>query len=220
MKTRNALGAGFFSIAWLTTAAALLVHPSGSAHKGTQLLAMANDHHDQLIAFGVLYLVSAILFIPAMVLVSNVAVERGRKLMLIACILVLIGAVGHAAESTMNMLLTAIASIPADTAAKAKVLDDSTGLIAPVLALAVLFDLALVVFAVAAWRARLTSFWPAVLIGAAVVVGNFAPNELPFQAVGIGLITVAVVMIAVGLAGYGRSTASVETARNSARAAV
>lgn len=220
MSTRKLLGAGSLLIAWLITAAALLVHPAGAAHKGVDLLAMATDHRSQLITFATLYLISALLFIPAMVLISGMATGRGRVLLPIACMLVLVGAAGHAAESTMNVLLTAIASVPADGAAKARVLDDSTGLIAPVLALAVVFDLALIVFAGAAWRARLTSFWPLLLVGVAAVAGNFAPPGLAFQVVALGAITMGMVWIALGIARSPRSTATVQTSdRPSASAA-
>ncbi len=216
MTPRRVLAGGSLVIAWVITAAALVVHPSGGAHKGADLLAMATDHRAQLIAFAALYLISALLFIPAMVLIAGLARGRGSVLLPIACMLVLIGAAGHAAESTMNMLLTAIASIPADAAAKAKVLDDSTGLIAPVLMLAVIFDLALIVFAGAAWRSRLTSFWPLVLVVVGGVAGNFGPSNQAFQLVPLAALTVGVAWIAVGIVRGEGSSATVNTAELSA----
>ena len=215
MNARKLIGSGFLFVAWLVTAAALLVHPVGAAHKGADLLAMATDHRDQLITFAALYLVSALLFIPAMVLISGQATGRGRVLLPIACMLVLVGAAGHAAESTMNMLLTVIASIPGDTVAKAKVLDNSTGAVAPVLALAVIFDLALIVLAGAAWRARLTSFWPLVFVAAGAVAGNVAPPGVVFQAVALAAITVGMAWIGLGIARSGRSAANVPTGARS-----
>lgn len=175
MSVRRFLGAGLLFAAWAVDAAGLLVHPAGAAHKGADLLAMATDHRSQLITIAWLYLVSALLSIPALVLISSVTRARGRVLPPVACMVLLAGALGHAAEGTMNMLLTAIATIPADAAAKANVLDDSTSLVAPALVLAVVFDLALILIAGAAWRARLTSFWPLVIVSVAAVAGNVAP---------------------------------------------
>jgi hypothetical protein len=207
VSTRNLLGAGALFIAWLMTAAAVLVHPAGAAHKGIDLLTMAIDHRTQLLMFAGLYLVSALLFIPAMVLISNRARGRGAIFLPIASMLVLVGAVGHAAESTLNVLLTVIASVPADAAAKARVIDDSTGLIAPVLVLAVVFDLALIVLAGAAWRARLTSFWPLVLVTLGAMGGNLAPPNAVFQVVTLVPVTVGIGWIALGVArGAGSST--------------
>jgi len=200
MNIRNLLGAGALFTAWLITAVALLVHPAGAAHKGIDLLTMATDHRSQLLTFAGLYLVSALLFIPAMVLISDRARGRGAILLPIASMLVLVGAAGHAAESTLNVLLTVIASIPVDAAVTAKVIDNSTGLIAPVLVLAVVFDLALILLAGAAWRARLTSFWPLVLVTLGAIGGNLAPPEAVFQVVTLLSVTVGIGWIALGVA--------------------
>lgn len=213
MRVRNLVGAGALFTAWLITAAALLVHPAGAAHKGIDLLTMATDHRSQVLAFAGLYLVSALLFIPAMVLISHLATGRGAIFLPIASMLVLVGAAGHAAESTLNVLLTVIASIPADTAAKAHVIDDSTGLVAPVLVLAVIFDLALIVLAGAAWRARLTSFWPLVLIALGAIGGNLAPPAGAFQVVALLFVTGGIGWIALSVARGANSAVPVAAGR-------
>lgn len=200
MSIRNLFGAAALFTAWLITAAALLVHPAGTAHKGIDLLTMATDHRSQVLTFAGLYLVSALLFIPAMVLISHLARGRGAILLPIASMLVLVGAAGHAAESTLYVLLTVIASIPADAVAKATVIDDSTGLVAPVLVLAVIFDVALIVLAGAAWRARLTSFWPLALVTLGAIGGNLAPPDRAFQVVTLLFVTVGIGWIAWGVA--------------------
>ena len=77
MSARKLIGGGFLLIAWLLTAAALLVHPIEAAHKGTDRLAMATDHRAQLTAFAALYLPSRRLFIPALVESGPIDVLRG-----------------------------------------------------------------------------------------------------------------------------------------------
>jgi hypothetical protein len=205
MKGRNVIGAAFLILGWLAAAAALVAHPETPAHSGIQLLAMATGHRSELQAFAALNLASAVLFAPAMVLLSGLPDSKSRVFLPLACILVLIGSAGHAAESSMNLLLTAIASIPADTSQKAAVLDSSTGMIAPVLILAVIFDIALIVFAAACWRAKYTSFWPLVIIGVGSVAGNFAPGGRPVLVALLAAITAGIVWIAIAIGGQSAS---------------
>jgi hypothetical protein len=206
VRIRNTIAAVFLVAGWATTGAALIAHPVGSADSGSALLAMATHHRSELLTFAALYLLSAGLLVPGLVLISGLARRRGAVLLPVACIVLLIGCLGHAAESTMNMLLTAVAAIPADAAQKAAVLDSSAGMVAPVLVLAIVFDLALILFAVACWRARFTSFWPAVIVAAGVIGGNLVPGGRPVQVAVLAVMSFGIAWISLGVARHSAAT--------------
>ncbi|HEV2034580.1 MAG TPA: hypothetical protein VGU71_10355 [Candidatus Dormibacteraeota bacterium] len=187
----SAVAAGaLLAAGWLVAAVALIIHPvpQGGGGLAAQLALAAADPAD-LLLFSVLYLASAIVVVPALILVTWRPVGRGKWFIFAAAVIMLIGALGHAGESALVIALVAVASLPGDQHQSVEALTKVGAYVGPILVLAAIFHLGVLLMGAAVWRARLAPPWPLALLIVGEVIGNLVPPSKPVIALSLGVVT-------------------------------
>lgn len=151
-----------------------VVEPENSGNPA-EMLRLASDHGGEFFAAALLLLVSTILLVPGIYGLVHLVRERGVKLAHIGGVFAVLGALGHMAYVTYALFVLEMAD--GDRAQMVALLErmDSGGA-AVVFPLILSFAVALLLLAVALYRAGYMPRWGLVAVIAAVLIDVAAPG--------------------------------------------
>lgn len=166
---RQIAAAGLIGFPLAGLAAALLDSNEGTDTPGAELYAIASTHGDAILASGLIFMLSAVLVVPAAAAVVHLVRGRGATPALIGSGFLVLGGFGHMGFATWQVILSTVPH-DADRAAMSAFLDRQQSVTTPVL-LPLLLSIALGVLlqAIALRRARLVPGW--FLAGTIVLLG-------------------------------------------------
>lgn len=152
-------GAGLIGFPLAGLIAALIDADEGTDTAGSELYAIAASHSDAILVAALVFMVSAVLTVPAVGGIVHLVRRRGVTLAHIGGALVALGAFGHMAYATWQLMLTQVARAP-DQAALVDFLDRQQAVMTPVvLPLLIAVPVGLLLLAIALRRARLVPQW-------------------------------------------------------------
>jgi hypothetical protein len=169
----------------------------GTGMSGADLYQIAVAHHDAIMAAALIFMVSAVLTVPAVFGLLRLARGRGSIATQLGAALVVIGAFGHMGFAVWQMML---AKVPTDTDSAAMIafLDRTAVVTNVLLPMLIAIAAGLVLLAFGLYRARFAPAWVPAVIAAAVVA------ELALDSTSVGDSKwLPVVIWAMGFIAYG-----------------
>lgn len=168
---RASTGIGLITFPFFGVLSSLLDAEEGTGMAGSELYRIAASHEDGIFAAGLLFIVCAVLTVPALGILHLIH-SRGAVLGYTGGALMLIGAFGHMGYATWQLMLAKVAA-DADSAAMVAYLDRSgtvTDILLPMM-LAIMVGVLLLAFAL--HRANVVPLWfPILVVGG--VAAEFA----------------------------------------------
>ena len=126
--------------------------------KGASLYAVVTAHSGAIWTTGLIFMVSAVLTVPAALGLAHLATRRGAMLAQLGATCMVIGAFGHMGLATWQLMISRAAG-PGAPAALTAYLDRTAALTPVLVPLTVLLDAGLVLLAAALLRARAVPGW-------------------------------------------------------------
>lgn len=156
---RRVAGAGLIGFPLAGLVAALIDADEGTDTAASELYAIAATHSDAILVAALVFMVSAVLTVPAVGGIVHLVRGRGVSLAHVGGALVVLGGFGHMAYATWQLMLTQVARAP-DQAALVAFLDRQQSVMTPVLLpLLIAVPVGVLLLAIALRRARIVPQW-------------------------------------------------------------
>jgi hypothetical protein len=149
------------------------------AQNSAQLYDVVATNPNSLIVQALLLIVSSVFLIPATVGIVHLVRRRGVTFVHVGAFFAILGALGHVAIATHNLLITGVSvSAKAEMVAFLDFVEEGGGAIGIVFPLVMSFGAGMVLLAIGAFRARLAPAWALGAVVAAVVINLAGPGSI------------------------------------------
>lgn len=193
---RTMAGIGFIGFPLAGLVAALLDSEEGTETPGAELYAIAATHGDTIFASALVFMISAVLTVPAAVAAMHLVRDRGTTLVHMGAVLTVLGGFGHFGLAIWQVMITRIPSASNEPAMVAYLERQQTVMTALLLPLLIAVPIGVLFLIIALHRGGVVARW---FLNAtiALFVFDVALNstELEGSKLGIGVVWAGLTML-------------------------